>query len=103
MKFLKSIYFPEDEFLQAKKKGGASWIWSSILKGRELLLKGGKWVGGDGDFKSLVPAQRLDLLVSSLIDPVNKQWDLGRVRATVPLAMAIKAIQIPISYMETED
>ena len=48
VKFLRSINFPEDEFLRAKKKGGASWIWSSILKGRELLLNRGKWVVGNG-------------------------------------------------------
>ena len=35
--------------MRVKKKGGRSWIWDSILKGRDLFLKGGKWVVGDGN------------------------------------------------------
>ena len=49
VRFLKSIYFLKEDFLRVKKKGGRSWIWDSILKGRDLFLKGGKWVVGDGN------------------------------------------------------
>lgn len=37
---LKEPYFPHVLFLEAKKGGRASWIWSIFLEGRELLLKG---------------------------------------------------------------
>lgn len=45
---LKGLYFPRCDFLQAGKGSRASWIWSSILEGRDLLLKGLVWRVGDG-------------------------------------------------------
>ena len=48
VRFLKSIYYPNDDFLRVKKKRSASWIWNSIMKGRDVLIKGGKWVVRNG-------------------------------------------------------
>ena len=48
LKFLKSIYFPQDDFLQVKNRRGGSCVWNSILEGRNLLPSGGKWLVGDG-------------------------------------------------------
>ncbi|KAF7820595.1 reverse transcriptase [Senna tora] len=48
VKILKGVYFPNDDFLTAKKGARASWAWSSILEGRTLLLKGLCWSVGDG-------------------------------------------------------
>lgn len=48
VQILKGIYFPNDDFLCARKGGRASWAWSSLLEGRNLLLKGLCWQVGDG-------------------------------------------------------
>ena len=48
VRFLKSIYFPNDDFLHVRKKSGGSWIWTNILKGREIITKEGRWMVGGG-------------------------------------------------------
>ncbi|CAN6678460.1 unnamed protein product [Malus baccata var. baccata] len=40
---LKARYFPHCSILEAKRGGRASWAWSSILSGRDLLLKESHW------------------------------------------------------------
>ncbi|OIT20168.1 putative mitochondrial protein [Nicotiana attenuata] len=40
---LKSKYFPDKSLLQAQVSNFASWIWKSILWGRDLLCKGVRW------------------------------------------------------------
>lgn len=42
---MKGIYYPNSDFLHAAKGRRPSWAWSSLLQGREILLKGtvGKW------------------------------------------------------------
>lgn len=37
---LKGIYFPKTDFMNATKGPKASWYWSNILEGRDLLEKG---------------------------------------------------------------
>lgn len=41
--------------------------------------------------------------LSSLIDPVNKKWDLSKLRATLPTQMAICVVRVPISYFGVHD
>ncbi|GKB55061.1 hypothetical protein Tco_0905814 [Tanacetum coccineum] len=48
VKVLKGIYFPNCGFLIAKMGSHPSWIWSSLLHGRDLLLQGVRWQVGDG-------------------------------------------------------
>ncbi|CAN1239055.1 LINE-1 retrotransposable element ORF2 protein [Linum grandiflorum] len=47
-KVLKGKYFPSSSFLKAKTSATGSWIWQSLLRGRELLLSGVAWQFGDG-------------------------------------------------------
>ncbi|XP_016206001.1 uncharacterized protein LOC107646324 [Arachis ipaensis] len=42
VQILKSIYFPGGNFWTAKGRKGASWVWKSILHGRELLKENAK-------------------------------------------------------------
>ncbi|CAN6587433.1 unnamed protein product [Malus baccata var. baccata] len=46
---MKARYFPNCSFLDASKGGRASWAWSSLLVGRELILNGAHWqiMGGE--------------------------------------------------------
>lgn len=48
VRILKSFYFPHSSFLNAQKGPRASWAWSSILSGRDVLEKGLSWAVGDG-------------------------------------------------------
>lgn len=70
--------------MKVKKKRGSSWIWDNILQGKDLLLKKGRWIVGDGNSIRVWEDVWLDrdlrdhhngnnILVSSLIDSTNKQ------------------------------
>ena len=47
---LKSLYFPTGDFINAKKGHRASWCWSSILVGRDLLKDDLIWDIDNGAF-----------------------------------------------------
>ncbi|KAM2541651.1 hypothetical protein TB2_021190 [Malus domestica] len=40
---IKAWYFPHCSFWEAKKGARASWAWSSLLSGRELLASESHW------------------------------------------------------------
>ncbi|XP_050145591.1 uncharacterized protein LOC126621231 [Malus sylvestris] len=40
---LKARYFPNCSLLDAKRGGRASWAWSSLLVGRDIILEGAHW------------------------------------------------------------
>lgn len=46
--FLKSIYYPNGTFKQARKKRGSSCAWQSLLHGRDVIRKEGRWHIADG-------------------------------------------------------
>nr|GEW04319.1 reverse transcriptase [Tanacetum cinerariifolium] len=48
-KFLKGLYYPNSNFLVAKCGSRPSWLWSSLLHGRDLLLQGVRWQVGNGN------------------------------------------------------
>lgn len=92
-KVLKAKYFKKDDFLSASMGSNSSYVWRSILWGRQVILKGYRWrigPGGVGNisvyignwiprpsnfkpFSSLKMA--LDATVSVLIDNDNK-WKI---------------------------
>ncbi|CAN6707535.1 unnamed protein product [Malus baccata var. baccata] len=92
---MKARYFPNCSFLEAKKGGRASWAWSSLLSGRDLLIQGTHWqIMGGQDVRVWVdrwlpsiPSGRpsplgevvvtRNLRVSSLICPQSRDWDLS--------------------------
>ncbi|GLT56641.1 hypothetical protein SLA2020_296690 [Shorea laevis] len=45
---LKSLYLSNSSFSEAKKGSHPSWIWSSILKGRDIIQIGTRWNVGNG-------------------------------------------------------
>lgn len=45
---LKSIYYPRGIIWVAKGRKGGPWAWKSIIEGRDMLLKFGRWHVGDG-------------------------------------------------------
>ncbi|CAN6676537.1 unnamed protein product [Malus baccata var. baccata] len=93
-KVLKARYFPNCSFLDAKRGGRASWAWSSLLVGRNILMEGAHWQIMNGKHVRVwidrwlptIPSGKpsplgsvqvsRNLLVSSLICPVSKGWDI---------------------------
>ncbi|KAM1756683.1 hypothetical protein ACFX11_006024 [Malus domestica] len=93
-KVIKARYFPNCSFLDAKKWGRASWAWSSLLMGRDLLINGTHWqIMGGQDVRvwvdrwlPFIPLERpsplgeamvtRNLHVSSLIFPQSRDWDI---------------------------
>lgn len=85
---LKARYFPNCYFFDAKRGGKVSWAWSSLLVGRDILSGGAHWQIMNGTnvrvwIDRWLPAIPLgtvqvskNLMVSSLICPVNGEWDI---------------------------
>ncbi|GKA88942.1 reverse transcriptase [Tanacetum coccineum] len=48
-RILKGLYFPKGNFLTASKGSHASWLWQSLLLGRDVLLQGIRWQVGNGE------------------------------------------------------
>lgn len=46
---LKSVYYPNDMFLNAKKGGRESWFWQSLLASRDAFSRELIWIIGRGD------------------------------------------------------
>ncbi|KAF7824035.1 reverse transcriptase [Senna tora] len=78
---LKGSYFSNGDFLNAKKGYRASWAWSSILEGRNLLMNGACSKIGNGEYvfiwkdkwvKELIVDGALDLsVIEDVINPVE--------------------------------
>lgn len=43
VQILKARYFPDCDFFEAEKGYRASWAWSSLLQGRDIIQQGSKW------------------------------------------------------------
>lgn len=89
---LKGIYYPNRNFWKATPQTRGSWVWQSILLGRELLKKAGRWSAGSGESLSitednwLANGQQAILntganatKVQELLDPFHK-WNLDALR-----------------------
>lgn len=105
VKILKAIYFPGHDFFEATKPGNSSWMWNSILEGRDFLKNNGRWAVVKGNkinaWKDvwLWNCESLsqwdnghDLLVCELIVPSTGRWDVDKIRALLPNAQAMVAL-----------
>lgn len=110
----KARYFDNTHLLKAQKGTGSSFIWLGIHEAKEALLKGFRWVLGDGedivavkdhwlrkksDFK-VVNSHRYEgrnEKVAQLMLSGLKQWDYNLIRASFHEedANAILAINVP--------
>ncbi|KAF7829488.1 reverse transcriptase [Senna tora] len=117
---VKGIYFPNSDFLNAKKGSRASWGWYSILVGRDALHLGIGWKLGSGDniriwgdrwipslknqvISSVMPnSDWEDRRVSSII--VDGKWRLGNLENFLSMeeVNAIKRLHIPVGIQEDE-
>ncbi len=114
-RFLKTKYFPNTSFLEARLSGNASYIWRSICESRQVLRSGLRWRVGIGTsisvwndawlpcpstFKVITPVHVLSMgaTVDSLIDTNLMRWNVNLLKK-IFLPRDVEVIQqIPLSF-----
>jgi hypothetical protein len=110
-RILKGIYFPNSNFLVTKKGSHPSWLWSSLLHGRDLFLHGLRWQVRDGRSISFwthkwVPFTH-DFYIRSPLRPFhncntspnfigNGDWNVRLLREHISATESEMLLQIPI-------
>lgn len=116
VRVLKGIYFITQDFLLTPKKRNASWVWASILHGRELLVKQGRRLIGNGEKvdvwdhrwvssgEKLIPEQgQQSMKVKNLMIESRKVWNVGKIRQTLTSTDLGKVKQTLFSWEEGPD
>ncbi|KAK0575862.1 hypothetical protein LWI29_008303 [Acer saccharum] len=99
-------------------KSGCSYIWRSLIWGRNLLAKGLRWRIGDGSFirvfkdqwiprpttfRPISPDPGVDLRVADLIDRVQMGWNFTKLNQyLLPIDRSVIA-SIPVSRLGGKD
>lgn len=118
-RMLKERYFPETNILNANQGKKASFIWKSILQGRDLLKKGLRFCIGDGSLISAwldpwlplhnprPPHKTVDappqLLVKDLLNSTQTDWDLLKVTTWIAPEDVDTVLSIKLSSSAKED
>lgn len=113
---LKSIYHPTVDFLQAKRKRYDSWVWASLLHGRDIVKKNARWQVGKGDMINvtediwLASGERILNMtspgagtVSELLDYGNSGWNLSMLRNLFDPHTVRNILMTPIRWFEGSD
>lgn len=111
VRILHSIYYPNTVFTKAKLHRNVSWVWSSLLHGRDIVLKSTRWSVGNGEKINIyednwiASGSRVEnqgdqsiTAVKDLIDQTNRSWDYYKIRSIFNSITAIKIVQTPISW-----
>ena len=113
-------FFPNCSIWDVQDIGSSSYAWHSILKGRDVLIKGARWRVGCGEAISIwndawLPSQEhprilLDIVpgfedgkVSNLINPSTRTWDANLVNGLFSPEEAAMVLRIPLSHTPVED
>ncbi|CAN1153486.1 Putative ribonuclease H protein At1g65750, partial [Linum perenne] len=116
VRLLKALYFPNEDFITVPKRIRSSWIWSSIMKGRDSLIQGIRrsigngrstwlneaWFPGAEDFKCH-PSPEYNCRVSECINHERRCWKLDKLRSIIPESTVVEIIKIPIASPGWED
>lgn len=113
---LKSIYHPTVDFLQAKRKRYDSWVWASLLHGRDIVKKNARWQVGKGDMINVIEdiwlasGERILNMtspgagtVSELLDYGNSGWNLSMLRNLFDPHTVRNILKTPIRWFEGSD
>lgn len=112
---LKAIYFPNSNFQHANSTRGTSWVWKSMVQGRNLLKKAGRWGISSGqevhitEDNQMASGNSVSLnshatiqKVSDLISHSN-EWNLDVLRHDMSPTSAIEVLQTPICWSSQKD
>ena len=117
---LKAKYFPSFDFLNAKIGHRPSFVWRSLLWGKELLNLGIRWMIGDGcqvsvfdtpwlprpfSFKlvTATTGEFRDWKVIDLIDPITKDWDSEKINRVCWPIDREAILKIPTGVSQVQD
>ena len=116
MQVLKVKYFPNQYFWRVSSKQSSSWIWNSLLVGRDLIREGHLWQIGDdnqakcwedvhisGHIITLNFQQSQIQLVQELIHLATRRWKLEVVNANFSPEIAQEILDIPLSETSQVD
>ena len=113
-------FFPNCSILEASHSSSGSYAWHSILKGRDLLVKGARWRVGCGDaisvwndawlpskshsrIESQVVTGFEEMKVFALIDPIIKMRDSNMLNGLFTPQEAKLILSIPLCPNAVED
>ncbi|XP_038708505.1 uncharacterized protein LOC120003559 [Tripterygium wilfordii] len=117
---LKAKYFPSSGFLEVSKKRNASFLWSSFLSARYLLLDGLKWRIGNGrtvkiwgnpwlpkaifyDEQLVDKGVQKSILVEFLIDWTTGWWDASLIKEIFDVDTARMIMSQPLGSPHVQD
>ncbi|XP_020969282.1 uncharacterized protein LOC110267813 [Arachis ipaensis] len=114
-RILKAIYYPNCSLWEAGRGGNASWIWRSMLEGRDFLRRKGRWSVGSGegihiwDDNWVVGIDKLRRVgesqhrrVSELVRE-GEGWDLDKIREIFHANEIERITRTPISLINKKD
>ena len=119
-KVFKMKFFPHCSIWEAQESSSGSHAWHSILKGRDVLLKGARWRVGCGEDISIwndawLPSQEHprvlsdivpgfeDSRVADLINLSTRTWDVNLVHGLLSPDEAALVLSIPLRRTPVED
>lgn len=121
VRVLKGVHFPNSTVLDARKGARASWIWNSLLVGRDFLKSEILWQIGDGECVNIwndrwIPGfqddlkgfpgpvdEELPIRVSELINPDVRSWDLSVLEEWLTEDQQLAISKIPLSFCSKAD
>ncbi|KAB2626048.1 hypothetical protein D8674_017708 [Pyrus ussuriensis x Pyrus communis] len=97
-KVIKARYFPHSSIWDAKKGGRASWAWSSLICGRDLIREGSHWqiLGGQ---VAVTPSLR----VNALICPESGRWNISFLQPFISGEAMLAIQETPLGDLSRKD
>lgn len=106
---VKAIYFPHKNFLEATRSSKSSWMWTTLIEGKDFIKHHNRWVVGRGDAikvygdnwlwsGTVIPEtnSRQNMLVQELIDPGLGGWNHRKINELFDDHTALKILQTPV-------
>jgi len=119
-KLLKSKYFPNSSFLEAKLRHNPSYAWRSIWSSRSILIHGCRWKISDGSkvrvmqdpwlrnsSSSWMPSPQnndvYNMYVCDLMNEGSNSWNMNLISGMFPPCIVDSIMQVPVLDVVTHD
>jgi ribonuclease HI len=118
-RILKSVYFPNGEFLEAEVGSHPSRVWRAIVEGKEVLKQGlisrignglntniwnSNWIPRDGMLRPLVCSKEdPPMMVAELIEAQTRSWDMEKINFFMAPMDAEVICNIPLPSRSHDD